>query len=105
MAQIEAGLHAYHASAKSSVASPAEGTIHNLPNRQVPPASESRPARAPFAKVNSVVVGSPADTAGLQAGDEILVFGQVHWMNHENLTKVAETVQRNEGVSGDRGTY
>ncbi|KAI9932672.1 putative 26S proteasome regulatory subunit [Aspergillus wentii] len=51
----------------------------------------------PFAKVNSVVPGSPADQAGLKAGDTVRNFGGVNWMNHERLSKVAETVQRNEG--------
>lgn len=53
----------------------------------------------PFAKVNSVVPGSPADEAGLKAGDWIRKFGDVNWLNHEKLNKVAETVQRNQGVS------
>lgn len=53
----------------------------------------------PFAKVNSVVPGSPADDAGLKAGDRIRKFGDVDWLNHEKLSKVAETVQRNQGVS------
>ncbi|KAK2808881.1 hypothetical protein FQN50_004357 [Emmonsiellopsis sp. PD_5] len=51
----------------------------------------------PFAKVNSVVEGSPAAQAGLKVGDRIRSFGHVNWMNHENLSKVAEVVQRNEG--------
>ena len=52
----------------------------------------------PFAKVNSVVPGSPADAAGLKAGDRVRRFGEVNWLNHEKLSKVAETVQRNQGV-------
>lgn len=52
-----------------------------------------------FATVNSVVAASPADQAGLKAGDTIRSFGTVNWMNHERLTKVAELVQQNEGVS------
>ena len=52
----------------------------------------------PFAKVNSVVPGSPADQAGLKAGDTIRSFGDVNWLNHERLSKVAEAVQQNEGV-------
>jgi 26S proteasome non-ATPase regulatory subunit 9 len=53
----------------------------------------------PFAKVNSVVADSPADTAGLKAGDEIRNFGYVNKSNHDGLKKVAECVQGNEGVS------
>lgn len=53
----------------------------------------------PFAKVNSVVAGSPAETAGLKAGDEIRNFGYVNRGNHDGLRRVAECVQGNEGVS------
>ncbi|KAI5927785.1 hypothetical protein F4810DRAFT_649426 [Camillea tinctor] len=52
----------------------------------------------PFAKVNSVVTDSPADAAGLKAGDEIRNFGYVNKDNHDGLKKVAECVQGNEGV-------
>ncbi|KAE8444580.1 hypothetical protein EG329_014411 [Mollisiaceae sp. DMI_Dod_QoI] len=51
----------------------------------------------PFAKVNSVVAGSPADSAGLKAGDEIRNFGYVNIRNHDGLKRVAECVQGNEG--------
>ncbi|KAI0817681.1 hypothetical protein GGR55DRAFT_31227 [Xylaria sp. FL0064] len=51
----------------------------------------------PFAKVNSVVADSPADAAGLKAGDEIRNFGYVNKSNHDGLKKVAECVQGNEG--------
>ncbi|KAH8435291.1 putative 26S proteasome non-ATPase regulatory subunit Nas2 [Aspergillus melleus] len=50
-----------------------------------------------FARVNSVVPASPADQAGLKAGDTVRSFGTVNWINHERLTKVAEIVQQNEG--------
>ncbi|KAH8657465.1 26S proteasome non-ATPase-like protein regulatory subunit 9 [Tricladium varicosporioides] len=51
----------------------------------------------PFAKVNSVVDGSPADSAGLKAGDAIRNFGYVNVSNHNDLKRVAECVQGNEG--------
>lgn len=67
------------------------------------PISGATPSSAlpetPFAKVNSVVEGSPADIAGLKAGDRIRRFGTANWMNHEKLAKVAEVVQGSEGVS------
>jgi 26S proteasome non-ATPase regulatory subunit 9 len=53
----------------------------------------------PFAKVNSVVDNSPAETAGLKAGDIIRTFGYVNKSNHDNLRRVAQCVQGNEGVS------
>ncbi|TVY45119.1 26S proteasome non-ATPase regulatory subunit [Lachnellula occidentalis] len=54
-------------------------------------------AGPPFAKVNSVVDGSPADSAGLKAGDEIRNFGYVSHTNHDGLKRVGECVQGNEG--------
>lgn len=53
----------------------------------------------PFARVNSVVADSPADEAGLKAGDLIRNFGYVNRENHDRLRRVAECVQGNEGVS------
>lgn len=95
MNRIEAGLHAYHASAAAANAS--------RPERQTATTGSNTSGRealeAPFAKVNSVVPDSPADTAGLKAGDSILRFGTATWMNHEKLSKVAEVVSQNEGVS------
>ena len=59
----------------------------------------SLPLGPAFAKVNSVVEGSPADTAGLKALDEIRNFGYVNNTNHDGLKRVGECVQGNEGVS------
>ncbi|KNG87577.1 hypothetical protein ANOM_004072 [Aspergillus nomiae NRRL 13137] len=53
----------------------------------------------PFARVNSVAAASPADQAGLKAGDKIRSFGAINWINHERLSKVAEMVQQNEGTT------
>jgi len=68
-----------------------------------PAASISGPSHSndevPFAKVNSIVPGSPADTAGVKVGDKIIRFGTADWMNHDKLSKVSEVVIQNEGVS------
>lgn len=63
------------------------------------PDSDNTVLDEPFAKVNSVAPGSPAEQAGLKAGDEIRNFGYVNRTNHDNLKKVGECVQGNEGVS------
>ena len=100
MSQIEAGLHAHHAAA-----APLTPTLTSAGLSQVSDTSRTASSAVPehigvpFAKVNSVVTGSPADGAGLKAGDEIRQFGDIDWLNHEKLARVAETVQRNQGVS------
>jgi 26S proteasome non-ATPase regulatory subunit 9 len=66
------------------------------PSQRLPPPQAAGP---PFAKVNSVVEGSPAESAGLKAGDEIRNFGYVNNTNHDGLRRVGECVQGNEGVS------
>jgi 26S proteasome non-ATPase regulatory subunit 9 len=53
----------------------------------------------PFARVNSVTPRSPADLAGLKAGDRVVRFGTANWTNHERLSRVAVVVQENENVS------
>ncbi|KAI9759470.1 MAG: hypothetical protein M4579_002310 [Chaenotheca gracillima] len=100
MSRIEQGLHEYHASFTEEE--------RRAPTRSEPPSNAS-PSTAnamssasevvdiPFAKVNSVVPGSPAQEAGLVAGDGIRRFGSVNWTNHEKLRRVADTVQENEG--------
>ena len=92
LSRIENGLHAHYASAATQTGS-------QTPDRVLAPADHADTLNVPFAKVNSVVSGSPADEAGLKAGDAIRQFGNVHWRNHEKLSKIAETVQRSVGVS------
>ena len=106
MSRIEAGLHAHHASVQhdaslmhaSNTAAGGSSSLTAASSSNVLPTTV---IEAPFAKVNSVVAGSPAEEAGLRAGDEIRRFGSVNWMNHEKLNKIAETVQHNEGVNAE----
>ncbi|MCJ1380611.1 putative 26S proteasome regulatory subunit [Xylographa soralifera] len=98
MSQIETGLHAHHASAAQVTPTSASASLSQVSelSRNTSTAVPEH-IRVPFAKVNSVVTGSPADEAGLKAGDEIRQFGDINWMNHEKLARVAEKVQRNQG--------
>ncbi|RMD41039.1 hypothetical protein DV735_g4076, partial [Chaetothyriales sp. CBS 134920] len=96
MDRIEKGLHAHHASPQASESSK---QTEASPARRVPPTTASAPPapETPFARVNSVEPGSPANEAGLKAGDQIRRFGTVIWSNHERLRKVGEAVQQNVG--------
>lgn len=89
MANAEKFLHQHFASLDDTSSG---ATPHILPDSQVEALDD------PFAKVNTVASGSPAELAGLQAGDEIRNFGYVNRSNHDSLKKVAECVQVNEGV-------
>lgn len=98
MALVEEHLHEHFASLQEDdevQISPSTGNAGLLADH-----SPAQPLQEPFAKVNSVVSGGPADTAGLKPQDEIRNFGYVNCSNHDNLKKVAECVQGNEGVSG-----
>lgn len=102
MNRIEAGLHAHHAAAAATV----QERSSSQPTTAATPAASTSSSQAPvssmdapFARVNSVEAGSPADGAGLKAGDKILRFGSATWVNHEKLSKVAQVVSQNEGVS------
>lgn len=99
MSKIEVGLHAHHASIQSASTLPIQSSSQGQDVGSSSITRDSGLTETPFAKVNSVVTGSPAEDAGLRVGDRISRFGNVNWINHEKLSKVAETVQRNEGVS------
>lgn len=94
MNKIEVGLHEHHARLQQQ-AQDSPATAGQASGNSTAAAA----LEAPFAKVNSVVAGSPADSAGLKAGDTITKFGWVDWTNHDKLSRVAEAVSQNEGVS------
>lgn len=93
MSRIEKGLHEHHARLAEQALN---GTAADHASTS---GSTSAALEAPFAKVNGVVPGSPADSAGLKVGDNITKFGWVDWTNNDKLSRVAEAVSQNEGVS------
>jgi 26S proteasome non-ATPase regulatory subunit 9 len=106
MEVIEKAVHAHFAVHQADAESGNDSTAQLPPNTNGTshePARDgpgySRILEPPFAKVNSVLDGSPAAQAGLKAQDLIRNFGYVNRANHDNLKKVAECVQGNEGVS------
>ena len=54
-----------------------------------PPVTASGP---PFAKIDAVAPLSPAATAGFQAGDLIVKFGDIHHDNNDNLRALMDVV-------------
>lgn len=103
MNHLEKGLHE-HFTRMQNTAGATSANGNNGPSTVPASVADNSIADAallgtPFARVNSVEQGSPADQAGLKMGDMIRGFGNVHWLNHERLSKVAEAVQQNDGVS------
>ena len=99
MSHIEKGLHEHHArlqeqQSQANATPSGQGAQAAASGSTAPPALEP-----PFAKVNSVVAGSPAEAAGLQVGDNITKFGWVDWTNHDKLARLTQVVSQNEGVS------
>lgn len=107
MTKVEQGVHAHFARLQQQEHQQQRQEQQNAscPPTPLPAMDDSATTSArtglietPFAKINSVAEGSPAAQAGIKVGDRIRSVGHVNWMNHENLAKVAEVVQRNEGV-------
>lgn len=94
MDRIEKALHEHHANIQEEDAKNPQPDLSSVPASTVsPPAAPE----TPFARVNTVEPGSPANEAGLKAGDLIRRFGDAIWSNHERLRKVGEVVQQNTG--------
>ncbi|KAF4436243.1 26S proteasome non-ATPase regulatory subunit 9 [Fusarium acutatum] len=94
MTRIEKFLHDHFASLDENESAPVASSRNS---QGILPDSVSTPLDPPFAKINTVAAGSPAESAGLKPGDEIRNFGYVNRANNDNLRKVAECVQGNEG--------
>lgn len=101
MVKLEEAVHEHFAAGKSAESLPPASTAPGAAGSSSGTAagqaqSTTSAIEPPFARVNTVVPGSPADTAGMKAGDRVTRFGYVDWTNHERLGKVAQVVQNNE---------
>jgi len=101
-------------SSSSNVAPPAEGRQPPLPTTTTsssstrthePTAMEEEEAgeeeggtpKQPFALIDQVFRASPAEEAGLKAGDMLVTFGSVDTENHSNFTAIVNLVQNSVG--------
>lgn len=98
MVLIERRLHEIHAEARRKKSESGEEV-------GVAGGGASRQEAAPkgFVRVDSVLEGSPAATAGLREGDLVLEFGSVHTSNFSGLSNIATVVQHSQEVGGARG--
>lgn len=97
MDKIEKGLHEHHANIQAEAANAPPEPEKSSQSETMNVSSPPEPPETAFAKVNSVEPGSPANEAGLKAGDLIRRFGSAIWSNHERLRKLGEVVQQNTG--------
>jgi 26S proteasome non-ATPase regulatory subunit 9 len=102
MKQLEEAVHKQFATGKA-IDGVARDDVPSTTNDTTSAPTVAAPTtiahQPPFARINTVSPGGPAEQAGLQAGDRLVVFGSVNFTNHERLGKVAQVVQQNENVS------
>lgn len=92
MGRIETGLHEWHAEHQAALVDSKTDNSH-----VVTAGRDLSLVDTPFARVNSVAGGSPAEAATLHPGDLIRRVGDVNWVNHDNLRQVGEFIRKNEG--------
>lgn len=96
MNKIEKSLEEHHAQIKADMkAKQDRGEVEQPTPEPLHPAVPV--PETPFAEVKSVEAGSPANEAGLRAGDLIRRFGGAIWSNHQKLAKIKDEVQNNMG--------
>lgn len=101
MAEIEKGLHEHHAAVAAGGSDGERESGGEVAAARQPAQQQQVPGdvvQLPFARVNSVAVGGPAEEAGLRVGDVVKRFGAATALNHNRLSRVAQEVEQNEGV-------
>ncbi|ELT92719.1 hypothetical protein CAPTEDRAFT_171080 [Capitella teleta] len=90
MKQIEEGLHYVHAAAREQGEQRSRGQPMNSQETDAH-------SKSPFAIVERVDAGSPAENSGLMANDEIVQFGSINRGNFQNLQNIVSVVQHSRG--------
>ncbi|XP_785837.1 26S proteasome non-ATPase regulatory subunit 9 [Strongylocentrotus purpuratus] len=89
MVEIEQALHTLHGIERQQRE---QGTYNPIAN-----GSSNGAASIPFAKVDLVSQGSPAEKAGVCVGDRITEFGSVTSANFKSIRDIAPVVQHSQG--------
>ncbi|CAE7600601.1 PSMD9 [Symbiodinium pilosum] len=107
MKKIEQAITALHAGTKVHVPRAAPATATEVPEDEPMPESQNVVLQvkmaAPFAEIDEVSEGSPAQAAGLQVGDLICRFGQVNLQDTGDLNAcfnaIRDLVPRSAGTA------
>jgi len=70
--------------------------IENSEDNQLESIKENIIVHKPFCRINQVQFGSPAEQAGLKAGDLVIEFGYANEDNHRNFQAIRDVVIANE---------
>jgi len=92
MSRLEVAVQAQFAEAASRPTSVQTSSIPSFTLQSSQATSDT-----PFARVDTVEPGSPAQESGLRVNDQITRFGAATWLNHDKLSKVAEVVLQSQG--------
>nr|XP_054760549.1 26S proteasome non-ATPase regulatory subunit 9-like [Lytechinus pictus] len=88
MLEVEQALHTLHGIERQQRE---QGTYNPIAN-----GSSNGAASIPFAQVDLVSQGSPAEKAGVHVGDKILEFGSLASMNFRSIKDIAPVVQHSQ---------
>ncbi|XP_071958063.1 26S proteasome non-ATPase regulatory subunit 9-like [Antedon mediterranea] len=85
MKDIENALHALHSAQRDQ------------PAKTIEPIKMAETTLVPFAKIDLVSAGSPAEQGDFKVGDEVVSFGSVHKDNFKNIQAIGSIVQNSQG--------
>ncbi|XP_033096763.1 26S proteasome non-ATPase regulatory subunit 9-like [Anneissia japonica] len=85
MDDIEKALHELHGAQRDQL------------EKSVEPVQIEEARLSPFAKIDLVTPGSPAETGDFRVGDEVVYFGSVHKGNFKNIQAIGSIVQNSQG--------